>query len=339
MIVQPVPRVSRLPQGLSSLRHRNFRLFWFGQFVSLAGTWMQTVAQGWLLLQLTNDPVALGALAATQFMPVLVLGLFGGVVADSVPKRRALVATQVVSGALALILGLLVLANSVQVWHIFVLAALLGVASAFDMPIRQSFVVEMVGREDLVNAVALNSAVFNGTRIIGPAIAGILIAGFGLAPCFLINAASYIAVIVGLVMMREEDLGRPPPSALERTPRSVLHHLAEGLRYVRDTPTTFLAIAIMGVIATAALNFMVLLPLLAKDVLGGGATEYGFLSSAAGLGSLMGALALAFGRPPTFRRLLVGGAAVGVSMVGLALSRWLLLSLGLMVLCGWGLIA
>jgi MFS family permease len=329
-----------LPQGLSALRHRNFRLFWVGQLISLIGTWMQTVAQGWLLVELTNgDAVALGLLAATQFLPVLALGLFGGVLADAVPKRNALVATQVISGVLALVLGLLVLDKSVQVWHIFVLAGLLGTVSAFDMPIRQSFVVEMVGREDIANAVALNSAVFNGTRIIGPAVAGILIATLGLAACFLINAASYVAVIAGLLVMREEELHRAPVSGLERTLRSVAGQLAEGLRYVRDTPTTFMAIAIVGVVSTAALNFVVLLPLLAQDVLGGGATTYGFLSSAAGVGSLIGALSLAFGSAPSFRRLLVGAAAVGVAMIGLGISTWLPLSLVLMTIAGWGLIA
>jgi MFS family permease len=335
-----LPTRSRLPQGLTSLRHRNFRLFWLGQLVSLIGTWMQTVAQGWLLVELTHaDAVALGLLAATQFMPVLVFGLFGGVLADALPKRQGLIATQVISGVLALILGLLVLDKSVQVWHIFVLAGLLGLVNAFDMPIRQSFVVEMVGRADIANAVALNSAVFNGTRIVGPAVAGILIATLGLAACFLINAASYVAVIAGLLIMREEDLLRSPVSGLERSLRSVAGQLAEGLRYVRDTPTTFIAIAIVGVVSTAALNFVVLLPLLADRVLGGGATTYGFLSSAAGVGSLIGALSLAFGSAPSFRRLLAGAAAIGLAMIGLGISTWLPLSLVLMTVAGWGLIA
>jgi MFS family permease len=335
-----LPNRSRLPQGLTSFRHRNFRLFWLGQLVSLIGTWMQTVAQGWLLVELTHaDAVALGLLAAVQFMPVLVLGLFGGVLADAVPKRRALIATQIVSGLLALILGLLVLDKSVQVWHIFVLAGFLGVVNAFDMPLRQSFVVEMVGRDSIANAVALNSAVFNATRIVGPAVAGILIATLGLAACFLINAASYIAVIAGLLIMREDELHRPPVSGLERSLRSVVAQLAEGLRYVRDTPTIAIAVAIVAVVSTAALNFVVLLPLLAQDVLGGGATTYGFLSSAAGVGSLVGALSLAFGRAPSFRRLLAGAAAIGLAMIGLGISRWLPLSLVLMTVAGWGLIA
>ena len=336
----PLAAPTRLPQGFRSLRHRNFRLFWTGQLVSLVGTWMQAVAQGWLLVQLTNaDPIALGLLAVAQFLPVLILGLFGGVLADALPKRAGLVVTQAAAGVLALILGLLVVTNTVQVWHVFVLAVLLGIVNAFDMPIRQSFVVEMVGREDVANAVALNSAVFNGTRIVGPAIAGILIATVGLAACFLLNAVSYIAVIVGLLMMRTGDLRLPPKSALERNVRSVVGQLAEGLRYVRNTPETFLAISIVGVVSTVALNFQVLLPLLADKVLGGGAATYGFLSSAAGIGSLAGALALAFSGKVTFQRLLVGALAVGLAMVGLGISRWLPLSLVMMAVCGWGLIS
>lgn len=331
---------SRLPQGLRAFRHRNFQLFWGSQLISMIGTWMQTVAQAWLLVELTNgNAVALGLLAATQFTPVLVLGLFGGVLADAVPKRQALIVTQVIAALLALVLGLLALTDTVQVWHIFVLAGLLGIVSAIEMPIRQSFVVEMVGREDIANAVALNSTVFHGARVVGPAVAGILIATVGLAACFLINAASYVAVIVGLLIMREEDLQAPPVSGLERSLRSVASQLAEGLRYVRNTPTTLMAIVMVSVVSTAALNFVVLLPLLSRDVLGGGATTYGFLSSAAGLGSLVGALSLAFGGAPSFRRVLAGATVIGLSMLGLSVSRWLPLSLLLMTVCGWGLIA
>jgi MFS family permease len=237
------------------------------------------------------------------------------------------------------VLGLLDLSGTVQVWEVFVLAGLLGLVNAFDMPIRQSFVVEMVGRPDIVNAVALNSAVFNGARIVGPAVAGVLIALVGIAPCFLINAASYVAVVLGLLMMRIGELWPPPVSTLERTWHSVVDQLVEGLRYVRDTRETLLAIVVVGVVATAALNFQVLLPLLASDVLHGDATVFGFLSAAAGVGSLLGALVLAFGRPPTIRRLLTGTAVVGVAMLGLALSRWLPASLVLMALAGWGVIA
>ena len=218
-LAQPAGR--QLPRGLSAFNHRNFRLFWFGQLISLAGTWMQSVAQAWLVLQLTSDPLALGLVAAAQFTPVLVLGLFAGVLADSINKRTALIWTQTLSGVLALILGLLVASNQVQVWQVFVLALLLGVVNAFDMPIRQSFVVEMVGRDDIANAVALNSAVFNATRIVGPAIAGIFIATIGMAPLFFFNAVSYLAVIVGLLLMRVAELHKPLGRLRGRAQRSL----------------------------------------------------------------------------------------------------------------------
>jgi MFS family permease len=300
---------------------------------------MQGVAQGWLVLELTNDPLALGLVAAAQFTPVIVFGLFAGVLADAVSKRAALIVTQVAAMVLALVLGLLVLFGLVEVWHVFLLAILLGFVNAVDMPVRQAFSVEMVGREDVANAVALNSAVFNGTRIVGPAIAGLLIATVGLAVCFLVNAASYLAVIAGLLLMRRSELAPPPPSALERNVRSVIDQLTEGLRYVRDEPTIRLALVVLGIVATVALNFQVLLPLLARDVLGGGADTFGFLMAASGIGSLTSSLQIAFGLRPSLRLLLIGAAAVGVAVIGLGVSRSLVVSLGLMLLSGWGLIA
>jgi MFS family permease len=204
--------------------------------------------------------LALGLIAAAQFMPVLVFGLFGGIVADAVNKRNALFVTQIAAGLLALILGILVASDRVEVWMVFVLALGLGTVNAFDMPIRQSFVVEMVGREDIANAVALNSAVFNVTRIIGPAIAGLTIAAIGIEPLFFINAASYLAVVVSLIFMRTHDLHPPRERAIvERNWRSVVDALAEGLRYTRRDQTIFLAITVLGVVSTFALNFSVLI--------------------------------------------------------------------------------
>ena len=336
----PRRRPSRLPQGLSAFRHHNFRLFWFGMLVSLVGTWMQQVGQAWLVLELTNDPIALGLVAAAQFTPVLFLGLFGGILADAVSKRKALVYTQIAAGLLALILGVLVVSGQVQVWHVFVLALALGVVNSFDMPIRQSFVVEMVGRSDIANAVALNSAVFNITRIIGPAIAGLTIAAIGIYPLFFINAVSYVAVIVSLVFMRPAELRPPTERAIvERNWRSVVDALVEGLRYTRSDPRIFLAIAVLAVVSTFALNFQVLIPLVARDVLGGDADTYGFLMAATGVGSVLAALSIAFGARPTMGRLLVGAAAIGIAMVGMGLSRSVPVSLGMMFLAGWGLIS
>ncbi|HUG48115.1 MAG TPA: MFS transporter [Candidatus Limnocylindria bacterium] len=331
---------SRLPRGLSAFSHRNFRLFWMGQLVSLAGTWMQQVGQAWLVLQLTDDPLALGFVAAAQFGPVLVFGLFAGLLADALPKRALLLGTQVAAMVLAAILGLLVASGQVQVWHVYLLALALGVVNSFDMPVRQAFVVEMVGREDIGNAVALNSAVFTGTRVVGPAIAGLLIAAVGLAPLFFINAVTYLAVIAGLLLMRVEELVAPAERAvMQRNARIVLGQLGEGIGYVRHSAPILLSISVLGVVATVALNFQVLIPVLARDVLGGQADVFGFLMAASGVGSLISALSIAFGQRPTLRLLLVGAAAVGVAMIGLGVSRFVPLSLLLMVLAGWGTIA
>jgi MFS family permease len=330
----------RLPYGLRAFSHRNFRLFWGGQLVSLAGTWMQQVGQAWLVLELTNDPLALGIVAAAQFLPVLVLGLFAGLVADAFAKRTALLWTQLAAAALAVVLGLLVLSQQVQVWQVYLLALGLGVVNAFDMPVRQAFVVELVGRRDVANAVALNSAVFNGTRIIGPALAGLLIAVIGLGPLFLLNAASYLAVVGGLLLMRTSELVMPTERAIvQRSARAVMGQLAEGLRYVRATRSILLAITVLGVVATFALNFQVLIPVLARDVLGGQADTFGFLMAAGGVGSLVGSLAIAFGQRPTLRLLLTGATAIGVALIGLGASRFLPASLVLMFVAGWGVIA
>jgi MFS family permease len=334
------PSASRTwPRGLEALAHRNFRLFWTGQLVSLVGTWMQTVAQGWLLLQLTNSPVALGVAAAFQFTPVLIFGLFGGVVADMLPKRRTLIATQVAEMVLAFALGILVATGTVQVWHVYLLAILLGVVSAVDMPVRQSFVVEMVGRSDVGNAVALNSAVFNASRIVGPAIAGVVIGTVGIATCFLLNGASFAGVIVGLLAMRPEHLLAAPRMALERTWRGVFERLREGLSYVRNTPLILLAIAVLGAVSTFGMNFNVLIPVLARDVLHGDAATFGFLMAASGVGSLASAAMIAVGQRPTPRLLLTGAAVFGIALIALGLSRSFLVSALLMVVLGWGVIA
>jgi MFS family permease len=327
----------RLPYGMRALYHRNFRLFWTGMLISLIGTWMESVAQSWLILQLTNDPVALGIRAAAQFTPVLILGLFGGVIADAFPKRPALLVTQSLAGIFAFVMFLLVFLGGVQPWQVYLIAVLYGTVNAFDMPIRQSFVTEMVGQDDITSAVALNSSVFNGTRIVGPAVAGILIATVGLSACFFLNAISYIAVVASILMMDKRELLAPPMTRLQRTARSVTDQLVEGLRYIRQTRPLLLAITILGIVATVAINFQVTLPLLARDVLGGDATTYGFLNSAAGVGSLTGALVLAVtGRAPTFQRLLVGAASIGVALIGLGWSQSLPMSMVLLAVAGWG---
>jgi MFS family permease len=307
--------------------------------ISLIGTWMQSVGEAWLVLKLTNDPVALGIVAACAFGPVLVLGLFGGIVADSVSKRKALYVTQVVAGLLALTTGTLVATGVVQVWMIYVIALLLGVNSSFDMPIRQSFVVEMVGREDIGKAVALNSAVFNMSRIVGPAIGGLTIAAFGIAPLYFLNALSYIAVIFSLWRMRPEEFHAVPHMEVVRTARGIFDRLAEGLRYVRNNEQILLAISILTVVSTFSMNFNVLGPLLAANVLHGDADTYGFLMAASGAGSLAGALLIAFGARPTMMRLISGTFVAGVGLLLLSLSSSFGPDLVLMFVIGWGTIS
>jgi MFS family permease len=277
--------------------------------------------------------------AAAQFLPVLLFGLFGGLIADALPKRRTLYVTQGGSAVLALILGLLVSTGVVQVWMVWVLAAALGVITAVDMPVRQSFVVEMVGREDVANAVALNSAVFNGARIVGPAIGGIIIGAVGLAACFLLNAASFVAVLVGLFLMRDRELltvVRPPRP---RTLGAVFAQLGEGLRYVRDTALILAAISVLGIVSTVALNFQVVIPVYARELLHGDATTYGYLMAASGVGSLVAALSIAYGMRPTLRLLLLGAALVGLALIALAASPSLAVSLPIMGVLGWSVIA
>src|SRR6478735_2007638 len=227
--------------GLRAFNHRNYRLFFIGQAISLIGTWMQQVAQSWLVLTLTHDPIWLGVIVAAQFLPVLVFGLFAGVIADSWPKRRLLLITQITKMILAFIVFVLVVTGSIQVWMLVLIALALGVANAVDMPVRQSFGIEMVGREDLINAVALNSAMFNGARVIGPAIGGIVIATLGIAPAFLFDAVSFLAVIIGLLMMREEDLhGTGVAIRRPESFNAVIESLREGITYVRTTPIVLL---------------------------------------------------------------------------------------------------
>jgi MFS family permease len=287
----PAPRQrdfwSRLPQGFAAFKHRNYRLFWFGQLISVTGTWMQSLAQSWLVLTLTPSAFLLGLVSVFQFAPVLLIGLFAGVIVDRVPKRKLLVGTQAISGVLAGTLAILTFTGLIQLWMIYVLAFSLGMVNALDMPTRQAFVVELVGKEDLMNGIALNSSLFNAARIIGPAVAGLLLAAFGPAVCFALNAVSYIAVIWGLMLMK---VG--PRLAIVKG-RS-MQQLRDGLVYVRTTTDVLRPILLVGMVATFGMNFNVWIPLLAKQDLNSGAGGFGLLMAASGVGSLIGALALAF---------------------------------------------
>jgi MFS family permease len=323
-------------QGARAFRHRNYRLFFAGQAISLVGTWMQQVAQGWLVLQLTHDPLWLGLVSLAQFGPVILFGLFGGVIADQLPKRRTLIATQTVAMLLAFVLWALTATGVVQVWHVMILGALLGVSNAVDMPARQAFAVEMVGRDDVANAVGLNSALFNASRILGPAAAGLLIGAFDISIAFLINGLSFIAVIVGYLAMRDSELRAVPQVPRPRTFGAVIENLAEGARYVRGTPLVLLAVSIVGFASTFGMNFQVLIPPLADNVLHVGASGYGFLMAASGLGSTCAALWVAFQRRPGPRPIAFGAIALGLGSVVLALSTTFALSLVAMVVAGAG---
>src|SRR5579884_163463 len=275
-----------LLRAFVALRHRNFRLFWFGQLISLIGTWMQTTAQAWLVLELTHSAWWLGLVGALQFLPVMFFALFGGVLADRLPKRSVLIFTQSSAMIQAFILWILVATSEVRIWHVMILALLLGITNALDMPTRQAFVVEMVGRADLPNAIALNSSLFNMARIIGPGIGGILIAWLGVAPLFLLNALSFIAVIIGLALIDLKQLHTINHLLLKKgaPKQTTMQSLREGLAYVRRTPAVFLVIAVIGIISLFGINFNVVLPLFATDVLHSGPTGFGFISAAFGLG-------------------------------------------------------
>jgi MFS family permease len=272
------------PGMFRSLRVRNYRLYATGQLVSLTGTWMQRVAQDWLVLELTNSGTALGIVTALQFGPSVLLGPWGGVLADRSSKRKLLLATQTGLALVALLLGLLDIGGVVQYWHVLVLATALGFISAIDMPVRQSFVIEMVGRDDLTNAVAINSTIFNSGRIIGPAIAGALISAVGTGWAFLGNAASSLAVLAALAMMRTAELFPSTPLVRARG------QLREGLRYVRARADLVRTMVLIFIFGTFGLNFAITCALLAKQVFHRGASGYGLLSTALAVGAFCGAI-------------------------------------------------
>lgn len=308
-----------------SLRIRNYRLYAAGQVVSNTGTWMQRVAQDWLVLELAHGSgTALGITTGLQFLPMLLFGLWGGVIADRYPKRRVLVLTQISMGVLALVLGLLTVSGNAQVWHVYVLAFGLGVATVVDNPTRQSFVVEMVGRRDLPNAIALNSATFNGARLLGPAVAGVLIALIGTGPVFLVNAASFGAVLFSLWAMRADELHDAP--AVKRAKGQ----LREGLRYVRGRRDLMLVLILIGFLAMFGMNFNTTVALVAKEVFHTDASAFGLASSMLALGALSGALLAARRVAKPRLRMLVGmGLVFGTleAVTGLMPTYWLFLAL------------
>ncbi|MBA2597546.1 MAG: MFS transporter [Chloroflexia bacterium] len=328
-------RVERsLPQGLRAFEYRDYRIFWFSQLFSLTGTWVQSLAQSWLVLTLTGSPAALGLIGVCQFGPTLLLGLPAGVLVDRLPKRRLLMATQIAAASITVLLALLVATGQVQLWQIYVAAAALGVVSAIDMPTRQSFVVDLVGKDGLMNAIALNSALFNTTRVVGPALAGVLLAVYGPEVCFVLNAFSYIPVIAALGVMRTH--GNPARGG-ELT--SAIARLREGLAYVRATPVVRLPIMLAGLMAVFGMNFGVWAPLLAREALAIGASGFGLLMSSLGVGSLTGALTLAFtGRRPSPRVMLGTALLFGTLEIALGVAAGLRLPavLAMILMAGIG---
>ena len=318
-----------------SLAHRNFRLFWLGQIVSLVGTWMQSVAQGWLMHRLTGSAFMLGLLGFAQFLPVMLLSLWAGVVADRVDKRRLILTTQSLMLVQTLLLATVVSLGIVKPWMVIALAFYFGTVNAFDLPARQSFLVELVGKADLPNAIALNSAAFNTARVLGPAVAGLTMAWAGEAACFWLNALSFSAVL--MVLMR---LDLPPTVAEPDLASGALARLREGVDYALGTPPIRNLLLLLGVTTSLGFQYMVLLPVYARDILHANEQAYGLMVSAFGLGSLLAALVMTRrqDRWGLRRNLLVGLGSAAIGMAGFAWSRSLSLTLAMGFLAGFGLI-
>jgi MFS family permease len=326
----PAPAPSR-PHPLRALRHRNYRLFFGGQLISLTGTWMQSVAQSWLVYRLTGSAALLGLVGFAGQIPVFLLAPVGGAVADARGRHPILVATQTASMLLAFALAGLTIVGRVQVWHIFVIAALLGVVNAFDIPARQAFVADMVGRADLVNAIALNSSMFNGARIVGPAVAGALVASIGEGWCFLVNAVSYVAVIAGLLLMRVD--ASPNTARHDSTVSSVM----AGFRHVAATPPIRALMLLLGLVSLTGMPYAVLMPVFADRILHGGPRTLGLLMGASGIGALSAAALLATREGVRGLGRWVARAAVGfgVCLCLFAASRSIWLSTAFLVPTGF----
>lgn len=310
--------MSTLVRTFESLSVRNYRLFFSGQIVSWTGTWVSWVAQGWLVLELTGSGFGLGLVTATQWLPVLLFGAWAGVIADRFEKRKVLIATNISSAGLSLVLGLVTVLGVVELWMVIVDALLMGVATAIDNPTRQTFTYEMVGRERLSNAVSLNTATFTTARVIGPAVAGFMIAGVGIGECFLVNAVSFVPVTIALMVMDKNSLRPTERAAAARG------QVREGFRYVLGKPVLKTIMVMMAIVGTLQYNFQVILPVLAKETFQGNATTLGFLGASVGVGMFAGSmLSAAFGRPSR-DVLLVAGGCLGVMslIVAAAPSFW-----------------
>ena len=319
-----------LPDALRALRYRNFRLFISGQLISLIGTWMQTVAQSWLVYRLTGEATMLGIVAFAGQFPVFILATVGGMAADRVRPHTLIVITQSSSMVLTMILALLTLTGHVHIWHIVTTSLLLGVVNAFDIPARQVFVAQTVGRADLMNAIALNSSMFNGARIIGPAVAGLLVATVGEGWCFLVNSVSYLAVIGGLLAMRLEGVQKARAAAGGSA-------ILEGFRFILEAKPVRDLLVLLGLLSLLGMSYSVLMPIFADQILHGGPRALGLLLGTSGVGALAGALSLALRRSPQGLGRWISSTAMGfgVALIAFSLSRNFLLSVILMLPVGF----
>lgn len=309
------------PTGLRALNHADFRIFFSAQLISQVGHWMQSVAQAWLVLQLTDSPLLLGLIGTLQFSPMLLFSVVSGAIADRLNKRRLLVTTQLALAGQAFALAALVWTGHAQYWHVAVLAVLAGLASTVDNPARQSYVVEMVGRNALANAVALNSAAFNGARIIGPALGGLIVARFGVLPAFFVNGMSFLAMVAALARLQAQ--GHP----VGERGTTMRQEIVEGLRYALRSPDIRLILAVLLVVSLWVFNFSIYVPLLARTVLGEGAEGFGFLMAAVGVGAVAGALTLGIvvreSPPPALLFITAAGACAALLSLSLIRQFWL----------------
>ena len=315
-------------ETFSSLHIRNYRLYYIGQIISTSGTFMQNVAQAWLVLKLTNSGTALGIATALQYLPILILGPYGGVIADRISKRKILYITQSISGILALILGILVATSLVRVWMVYILAFSLGLVNVFDNPTRQTFYMELVGPDNIRNAITLYSTLVNLARIIGPAIAGVLIASVGLAPCFIINGISFAAVVIMLAFLRSDELHITPPVPRARG------QITEGFKYVISTPVLGATLLMMAIIGTLTYEFQVSLPLMAQFTFKGDASSYAFLTAAMGVGAAAGGIFFASRKGLTPHKLVGAALMFGLAVLAASIMPSLLLAGLMMVAVG-----
>jgi MFS family permease len=321
-------------ERFSALYHRDFRLFWFGQLISLSGTWMHSVAQGWLVYSLTKSPFYLGIVATASTLPILLFTLIGGIVADRFRKRDLIILTQVLSIAPPLMLGILTDLNVITVYQVILLAIFLGTVNAFDMPARQSFVIEMVGKEHLLNAIALNSAAFNGARMIGPVVAGFVIAYLGLPACFYLNAVSFIAVIIALSRIKVKGESKVASKGFFR-------ELPEGIQFIKKQRDILYAIVLIAIFSLFGIPYMSFLPVFAEEVFGAGAKGLGFLVSATGIGAFSAAIIIALkgNIENKWRYMSAAGLCFSLSLFAVSISKVFWVSLILLAFAGWGIVS